>query len=44
MAGIHARSRSLNLAKGGFKSEETRGFLHLQNKIDIPNHYPEQKI
>ena len=28
--------------KGGFKSEDTEEFFHFQ--IDIPNHYPEQKI
>jgi hypothetical protein len=28
--------------KGGFKSEDVGGLLHLQN--NIPNYYPEQKI
>ena len=30
------------ITKGGFKSEVTGDFL--QSNINIPNHYPEQKI
>ena len=32
----------IGLPKGGFKSEEVKNFL-IAN-INIPNHYPEQKI
>ena len=32
----------LGIAKGGFYSEDTGEFLHCQ--INIPYHYPEQKI
>ena len=33
---------NLALSKGGFKSEDT-GKIYVSN-INIPNHYPEQKI
>ena len=34
--------RNETQAKGGFKSEDTEEFFFA--KINIPNHYPEQKI
>ena len=41
-SGTFTKATKMKVAKGGFTSEDTGGFLLLQK--NIPDHYPNQKI